>query len=207
MIMVEAKEGSLASEAAGAGIDLSTLPVKLTEVEPWTPELFDELEDEILSVFDRERLITPDDVRGDHDTLPDAVETGEAWPTLEDARGKVLFSLVDTGPRRDLYVGDATSLEGKLLFTSSEEGRPDAAFIRVDDPVVGGDDVRRLVEAGYLIRSRADVPRCTRAKGDTTLARRGARERRALRVDRLLRRGPRARDRLRRGDARRGLGR
>jgi hypothetical protein len=168
MVMVEAKQASLADAAASLDIDVSGLPVTWTEVVPYTAELFEDLEAEILSVFARDRIITPDDVRGDHETLEAAVLTGEAWPTLEEARGKVLFSLVDTGVQRDVYVGDATSLQGRLLFTSSEEGRPDAAFVRVDDALDGGDRVRELVEAGYLVRSRADVPAVHAVKGDTS---------------------------------------
>jgi hypothetical protein len=167
MIMIEAKSDSLGAMAANAGIDLSGLGVTLTEVLPYTRELFDDLEAEILSVFDRDRIITPDDVRGGHETLEEAVLTGNAWPTLDDARGKVLFGLVDTGERRDVYVGEATSLEGRVLFTSSEEGRPDAAFIRVDDPLTNGDLIKRLVGAGYLIRTRSDTPAVEAVAGTT----------------------------------------
>lgn len=169
MIMVEAKADSVPDFAASAGVDVSALPVEFTEVLPWTRELFDDLEAEILSVFDRDRLITPDDVRGDHASLEEAVLAGDAWPTLDDARGKVLFALVDTGERRDTYVGDATSLEGRLLFTSSEEGRPDAAFLRIDDAAAESARITAAVEAGYLVRTRSDVPGIHAAKGDTSL--------------------------------------
>ncbi len=36
---------------------------------------------EITSVFDREQIITPDDIRGDAATLEEAVLAGDAWPT------------------------------------------------------------------------------------------------------------------------------
>ncbi len=167
MIMVEAKQQSLADSTEGV-LDVSGLGVDLTEVLTFDRTTFDALEAEILSVFDREALITPDDIRGDAATLEEAVLAGDAWPTLADAAGKVLFSLVDTGPTRDVYIGDASSLEGRLLFTSSQEGRPDAAFIRVDDPIAEGDRIRMLVEAGYLIRTRTDVPGIDGPAGDTT---------------------------------------
>jgi len=67
-----------------------------------------------------------------------------------------------------VYVGEATNLEGRLLFTSSEEGRPDAAFLRVDDPIAEGDRIRRLVDAGYLVRTRTDVPGVDAPADDTT---------------------------------------
>jgi hypothetical protein len=164
MVMVETKQQSL-SEATGGSVD--ALGVDLTEVLTFDRATFDALEAEILSVFDRDRIITPDDVRGEAATLEEAVLAGDAWPTLDDAAGKVLFSLVDTGPTRDVYVGDAPSLEGRLLFTSSEEGRPDAAFLRIDDPVTEGDRIREAVRAGYLVRTRTDVPGVDANAGDT----------------------------------------
>lgn len=156
MIMIETKQQSV-PEAMGDQLD-PALGVPWTEVLPFDRQTFDELEAEVLSVFDRERIIAPDDVRGDAATLEEAVLAGDAWPTLEDAAGKVLFALVDTGAARDVYVGDAPNLEGRLLFTSSEEGRPDAAFLRIDDPVTEGARIRAAVEAGYLVRTRTDVP-------------------------------------------------
>ncbi|MCC5951084.1 MAG: hypothetical protein JJU45_03210 [Acidimicrobiia bacterium] len=168
MIMIEAKQVPLDVAAAASGVDIADLPVEWTEVLPFDRDLFDELEAEILSVVDRDRIITPDDVRGDHDTLEAAVLAGDAWPTLGEARGTFLFSLIDTGETRQTYIGDATSLEDRLLFTSSEPGQPDAAFLRVDDPVAEPDRIPELVEAGYLIRTRSDTPGVDAVEGDTT---------------------------------------
>jgi hypothetical protein len=169
MILVEAKEDSLASVTTELGIDLSSTGIAFTETLPWTRELFDDLEAEILSVFDRSAIITPDDVRGDAATLEEAVLAGDAWPTLDEARGRVLFSLVDLDERRETYIGDATSLEGRLLFTSSEEGRPDAAVLRIDDATAEAARITAAVEAGYLVRTRTDVPAIHAATGDTAL--------------------------------------
>jgi hypothetical protein len=52
-----------------------------------TPELFDDLEAEVLSVFDEEQIITPDDVRGDADTLEEAV-LEDGWPTIAGQQGE-----------------------------------------------------------------------------------------------------------------------
>jgi hypothetical protein len=167
MIMIEAKQQSIEDATEGA-ITSETLGVDLTDVLAFDRALFDALEAEILSVFDRESIIAPDDVRGDAATLEEAVLAGDAWPDLDAAAGKVLFALVDTGPTRDVYVGDSPNLEDRLLFTSSEEGQPDAAFLRVDDPVADGDRIRRLVADGYLVRTRTDVPGIDAPAGDTT---------------------------------------
>ena len=132
-----------------------------------TPELLDELEAEVLSVFDEDQLITPDDVRGDADTLEAAV-LEQGWPTIGESRGKVMFSLVDTGDSKDVYTADAPSLEGKLFFTSGTPGEPDAAFVRVDDSVEDGADLQRFAEAGYLIRTRTDSPGVHAPADDTS---------------------------------------
>lgn len=167
MIMVETKQQSLADATAGS-LDLDELGIDLTEVLTFDRALFDDLEAEILSVFDESAIVTPDEVRGDAATLEEAVLAGRAWPTLDEAAGRVLFSLVDLGPARDVYVGDATSLEDRILFTSSEEGRPDAAFIRVDDPIAEGDRIRQLVMDGFVVRTRTDVPAVDAPANDTT---------------------------------------
>src|SRR5258708_1758950 len=58
--------------------------------EKFLPATFDALDAEIRSVFTADEMIVPDQVRGKHATLEEAVLHGE-WPTLAAARGKVLF--------------------------------------------------------------------------------------------------------------------
>jgi hypothetical protein len=167
MVMVETKSDSLADGAAGLGVELPDLGVEFVDPPDMTAELFDELEAEVRSVFGDDQLITPDDVRGDADTLEAAVLDG-GWPTIGESRGKVLFSLVDTGESKDVYTADAPSLEGKLFFTSGTPGEPDAAFVRVDDSVEDGADLQRFAEAGYLIRTRTDSPGVHAPVNDTS---------------------------------------
>lgn len=167
MVMVETKTDSLAEGAEGLGFELPDLGVQFADPPEMTAELFDALEAEVLSVFDEDQLITPDDVRGDAETLEAAVLDG-GWPTLGESRGKVLFSLVDTGPSKDLYTAGAPSLEGRLFFTSGTPGEPDAAFVRVDDSTRDGEDLQRFAEAGYLIRTRTDSPGVHAPANDTS---------------------------------------
>lgn len=167
MIMVETKTDTIEEGAEGLGIDIAALGVDFTDPLPMTPELYDDLEAEVLSVFDRDQIITPDDVRGDAETLDEAVRT-TGWPTLGDARGKVLLSLVDTGEARDVYVEGAPALEGRLFFTSAEPGAPDAAFVRVDDPIGDADALAEALAAGYLVRTRTDTPGVEALAGDVT---------------------------------------
>lgn len=167
MVMVETKSESLAEGAEGIAIELPDLGVEFIDPPDMSAELFDDLEGEVRSVFDEGQLITPDDVRGDADTLEAAV-LDRGWPTIGESRGKVLFSLVDTGASKDVYTADAPSLEGKLFFTSGTPGEPDAAFVRVDDSTADGQDLQRFAEAGYLIRTRTDSPGVHAPANDTS---------------------------------------
>ena len=147
---------------------MDSLGVEFSHPPEMTAQLFDDLEAEVLSVFDEKAIITPDDVRGDAETLEEAVLT-QGWPAIARSRGKVMFSLVDTGESRDIYVQDAPSLEAKLFFTSSEPGRPDAAFIRIDDSTEDPEGLAEQAAAGYLIRTRTDEPGIHAPAGDVSL--------------------------------------
>ncbi len=167
MIMIEAKEETIAEAAAGAGVSLEGIDLPFAIPPKMDETLFGDLEAEILSVVDRDRIITPDEVRGEADTLEAAVLT-DGWPELGAARGRMMLALVNTGGARDVYRAPSETLEGRLMFTSSNEGSPDAAFVRVDDPIEGADRIAMLVRAGYLVRTRADVPTEDARTGDTT---------------------------------------
>lgn len=132
---------------------------------PFTPEIFDALDAEVRSVFEPRDLVTPDDVRGKRPTLEAAVRR-DGWPTLAEARGRVMF-LLDKG--RAAYLVGHPNLEGRVFFTPSRPGQPDAAFVKRNDPR-GETQARivRLVDQGYLVRTRADEAVTTPRSGDVT---------------------------------------
>lgn len=135
--------------------------------EKWTVERMDALEDEVLGVIGRDRIVTPDDVRGDHATLEEAV-LADGWPTLGETRGKVLFMISNGEPYPSIYLTGHENLAGRLFFVNAQPGTPNAAFVNVDDPIVDGDELERLVEAGYLVRTRSDTPGQEAAAGDSS---------------------------------------
>jgi hypothetical protein len=139
-ILVETKQGKPRAE------------LHLTEPEPFTSATFDALDAEIRSVFPPDELIVPDDVRGHYETLNQAVLAGK-WPTLASARGKVIF-LMDQRPVGPVYLEGHPSLRGRVIFTNSTPGQPDAAFIERNDGPAG--EITALVRQGYLIRARTD---------------------------------------------------
>lgn len=120
--------------------------------EPYTPETFDRLDKEILSVFAPQEIITPDAVRGTHETLPEAIQTN-GWPTLSASRGKVVF-LLDNRKLESTYVAGHPSLKGRVLFTNATPGAPDAAFTEENEG--SAEEIQSLVRKGYLVRTRTD---------------------------------------------------
>jgi len=131
-----------------------------------TPELLDSLDSEILSVVSRDHLIVPDDLRGDHATLDEAV-VSDGWPLLADSRGKLMFALDNGGETRDMYRAPSDVLAGRVMFTSSEPGSPDGAFVKINDPIGNEEMINDAVAQGYLVRTRTDVPTSDARTGST----------------------------------------
>jgi hypothetical protein len=152
MVQVEAKDDAA---PIPPGVLPPGLPDPVTPV-PFGPAELDALDAEIRSVFDGDQLITPDDVRGDRSSLEAAV-LRDGWPTLLETRGRFLFTLDNEGAVRDAYVAGHPSLTDRVMFTSSPPGTPEAAFVKVNDPLADPDLIPSLVAAGYLVRTRADA--------------------------------------------------
>lgn len=138
-------------------------PEFMVTPEPVTAATLDSLDAEILSIFDRSHLITPDLVRGDSKTLEQAILT-RGWPSLDQARGKIVF-LLDQENVTPLYTRGRPSLEGRVLFTNSVPGSPDAAFIKMNDAL--SPRIPELVKKGYLVRTMSDGGHEAVAANDT----------------------------------------
>lgn len=159
-IMVEFKQSEDALEAAGG-----------VQSPPWDAGNLAALDAEIRSVFPAKDLVTPDDVRRGARTLEQSV-LSRGWPTLAQSRGRVAFFMDnDAGtPVSDTYVAGRPSLQGRVLFTNSVPGRPDAAFIKRNEPTGANlAQIQSLVRRGYYVRTRSDVPLKTVTSGDTAM--------------------------------------
>jgi hypothetical protein len=152
-ILIELKEDSL-----GPGF---TQPV------PFDKAALEELETEIASVFTREKILTPDRVRGDAATLPEALKT-RGWPRLDDVRGLVMFGLDNEGAVRDRYLEGHPALAGRLMFVSVDPEHPAAAWMKRNDAVGQFDEIQKLVRDGFLVRTRADADTVQARKNDPT---------------------------------------
>ena len=157
MVMIEAKDAVIADRR---GIQF-VKPIRVGPAE------FRALDAEIRSVFSEEHMLTPDDVRGRHATLRQAIES-DGWPTLKASRGKVLFALDNTDDHIADYLGGSAALEGRVLFVSSEPGQPSSGFLKLNE-ALGEEEqnIRRRVLDGFLVRTRADIPTAEARSGST----------------------------------------
>ncbi len=132
--------------------------------EPFTPAVFDALDAEVRSVFPAGKLITPDDVRGASATLPEAIQKG-GWPTLDSARGKVVF-LLDNRKFTAMYSEGHPALRGRVLFTNSAPGTPESAFEEQNDGTA--ESIDASVKQGIIVRTRTDEGTEQARTNDTT---------------------------------------
>jgi len=156
MILVEVKDDVIPDPGLGFVIPL-----------PFGAADLDAVDADIRSVFAPEQMITPDDVRGAHDTLEQAILT-DGWPTLGASRGKVLFALDNGGEKKALYTAGHPSLRGRVLFTSSEPGEDEAGFVKLNDPIGDAAKIREFVARGFIVRTRADADTAQARTGDVT---------------------------------------
>lgn len=143
VVLVELKDDPIPDFGGGVAIPVPIGPAEL-----------DALDEEIRSVFPRRQLLVPDDVRRGRATLDEAVVM-LGWPRLGVARGKVIFLMDNGGGFRSDYLLGHPALEGRVLFTNSNPGDPDGAFVKLNNPF--DPDIPDVVAAGYLVRTRADA--------------------------------------------------
>ncbi len=125
------------------------------------------LESELLSVWPRARILTPDDVRNTASTLALAIAS-DGWPTLGETRGKVVFFVDDSGAFRERYTRGGQDLNGRLMFVDSSPGDSFAAFAVLNDPITREADIAAALAAGLIVRTRADSDNVEPFAGDVS---------------------------------------
>ncbi len=128
---------------------------------------YTDLDNEILAVWPRERLVVPDDVRGTWATVAEALKN-DGWPTLGSTRSKAFFILLDNGAHRDNYLALHPNSEGGIFFLRGDGGEPWCGVIEHGNSFRDSAAVTADVAAGYLERTAAD------SVGDTDAANRQA---------------------------------
>ncbi|CAN7581992.1 phosphatidylinositol-specific phospholipase C domain-containing protein [Phenylobacterium sp. LjRoot225] len=133
--------------------------------ELWTSESLGEVDRIAVAAFGRAGIVTPDDVRGGAASLREAV-MAHGWPGRIAARGKVLLVL-DSSPRvGEVYRAGHPSLGGRVMFGLYDEAEPEAAVFNIQDPRPQEHRIRRLVAAGFLVRTRSDADTREARAGD-----------------------------------------
>jgi hypothetical protein len=117
------------------------------------------LDGEIAAVFRADEIITPAQVKAGHENLRQAVLAG-GWPSLNAARGKVVFVFNDEARKTALY-------HGGLMFVTQEENSPNAGFIAIDNPLKEAERISADVKAGYIVLTRADADTVEARNDDT----------------------------------------
>jgi hypothetical protein len=91
--------------------------------------------------------------------LPSEVAS-RGFPTLGESRGKLLITMLDRGAWRDAYA--EVPLDERLLFLEGED------MERIDDPIDGAADIQAALDAGRIVRTRADSGGVEAIAEDTT---------------------------------------
>jgi hypothetical protein len=111
---------------------------------------YDELDATLLSVWPRERIITPDEVRGQRATLREAVTT-DGWPTLGRTRGRILFAFIGDSTE---YMQGHPNLENRVVFPRANVSDPFAAFVLMDNAQGSEAQITDAVRQGFIVRTR-----------------------------------------------------
>jgi hypothetical protein len=139
LVMIELKESSPAS----AGVSL----VKFDR------QILQQLDALIHASFPRQQLLLPVDLKPEGvETIRDAV-LQQGWPTLAQARGKLIFALDNEGPWVDRYLDAQEGDRQKAtLFVSVEPTHPMAAWMKRNDPVGQFEEIQSLVRRNSIWR-------------------------------------------------------
>ena len=151
MILVELKEDALPG--------LPTRPA------PFGKDEIESIDNEILAVFPKSEILTPDRVRGKFTSLPEAIKA-QGWPRLDDVRGLVMFALDNEGTLRDRYLEGHPALADRVMFATVPPESPAAAWFKINNPVKDFERIRKLVKDGFLVRTRADADTVQSRKND-----------------------------------------
>jgi|GEM_PF-229677 hypothetical protein len=133
----------------------------------WIASDLDRLDTTIRTVFTENKMFTPDDLRGTHTSLADAVSQ-DGWPEINAVRGQVMFLMDNGGTFRTWYRDGHVGLANRVLFTNASPGDDDAAFIERNDSKGSLADIQSLIGQGYVVRTRADADTVEARNNDTT---------------------------------------
>jgi len=113
---------------------------------------FDAFDQLSVDIF-QDKLITPDDIRGNYSTVQDAIFNGPGWPSIESTRGKIVLVFLDLEP---LYILSPHShLEGRSTFLCGDgTNTTDKNIVFM---CLGPDpSIASYISDGFMVRVRSD---------------------------------------------------
>lgn len=133
-------------------------PKYCTKVLPFTKAAVDSIDLEIKSVFgdSLNQIFTPDQLRGSFKNLNEAVLNNN-WPTMAQARGKIIFVLYSSEKVRENYLQNHEALKNRCMFVFSKPGNPETAFVKLENPNKQEKEIKKYVKLGYMVRTRSDA--------------------------------------------------
>lgn len=124
--------------------------------EKFTAAVFDQLDKVLVENMGKEKLITPDDIRGKFATLEESV-LKNGWPKRTQAQGKFFFILDENEEKTAYYIQNHASLKGRVMFVNAPANTPEAAILIMNDAIKEGEKIKENVKKGYIVRTRADA--------------------------------------------------
>jgi hypothetical protein len=86
------------------------------------------------------------------------------WPLLDAARGRFIAVLDEGGDKRRSYASD---WRDRAMFANLEADQPGAAIMIINDPITDFERITEMVQAGYIVRTRADADTREARNNDT----------------------------------------
>lgn len=141
------------------------------DVLPFDKNAFEQLDEAIVSVLGKEKIITPDMVQDNYPTLKEAILANN-WPKLSESLGKFVFMLLPStaGMSDDNVYVENNQLKGKMMFVQSNPDDEFGAFLLLDNAIQRKAQIEESVKKGYLIRTRADIDTYEAKVNDKTRA-------------------------------------
>ncbi len=127
----------------------------VTDPLPLTAPLLDALDGEIRDVLKPNRMITPDDVRGNAKTLREAVTT-KGWPPWKALAENLLRARHAIGRVRPLP-RRASFVEGPPIFGWYDTDQPEACGRDRRRSRTDGAKIKEWVKQGFIVRTRSDA--------------------------------------------------
>jgi hypothetical protein len=126
-------------------------------------EFVAKVEAEILSVWPRDRIVTPAFVQGDAADLASAL-AADGWPVLGRVRGRALFTLLWGTKALQHYASGPE----RVMFVHSQIGDPFGAVAILQSAETEPEAVEAHAKAGFLVRVLCDIDGVEALANDTT---------------------------------------